>query len=121
MQLPDPASAIPGRGHQKRQRTDRFVTGKMMDIMSQSQLAVGMIVQSAEYDRSARAATRRRAIGPGTPNSLRGKSINVGCLHNRVTITTKLQAQVIGNNHDDIFLVSPLHRLSDQSATQKHK
>ena len=92
-----------------------------MNVVSQSQLAVGMIVQPAEDDRSAWTATGSCAKGPGTQNSLRSESIDVRRLNDGISITTKLQAQIVSDDHDDVFLVSPLHHLSDESATQKQK
>ena len=76
-----------------------FVKGMLMPV-----LPIGMVVQSAHYDRPAGRAAGRGRVGIQKKSAVLGEGIDGRGLGNLVAIATERRAFVIGDEENDVFL-----------------
>ena len=67
-------------------------------------VAVAMIVEAAENDRAAGAATGGGGKGVAEERAIGGEPVNVGRHGRHVAVTAERGAEVIGDDEDDVFL-----------------
>src|SRR6187401_725584 len=75
----------------------------MMHIMLVPELAVQMIVETGEDDRTARAAAGSGAIRMLEPRSLTRELVDVWCLNDRVPVAPRVPTPVVADKQDHIL------------------
>lgn len=76
----------------------------MAGVMHVAIVPIGMVMQSRHDDGAAGTATRRGCISVCEECSVCSNCIDVGCFDDGVAITTKIGAEVIGNDKHNVFL-----------------
>jgi len=80
----------------------------MMIRMLVAILTVQVVMQAAEDDRAAGAATGGRAERMSEAGAVGSKAIQIRCFNFPVSVTAEIEAMIVGDNHDHISLPSGL-------------